>query len=451
MERRKTSVRTFNASPEAVRRSFNSARTRRQFIQTSARVMAAGALLGRRSFAASRPLKIGYVSPETGGLSAFGETDEFVVSEVRKKIQGGIQSGGSTRAVKVLVRDSQSNPNCAAKIAAALIQSDRIDMMLVAGTPDTVNPVADQCEIHGVPCISCDAPWQAFFFGRGGKPDKGFNWTYHFFWGIELVSQVMCDIFSQVATDKVVGMLMGNDRDGNLLSDRAKGFPPIFEGRGYRVVDPGRFPMSTTDFSAQIAAFKQAKAEILYGNIPSPVFANFWRQAAQQGYKPKVATVGRATVMPAAIEALGALGSNLSIEIWWSNHHPFHSGLTRQSSAQLCEAYEAYSRKQWTQVLGFRHALFEIAIDVFRRAKNPESAASVIEAVRSTRYNSIIGPIQWQGIPPNQWTQNPVKNVCTTPLVCGQWAPGGKWPYELVVTDNRRYPQIPVQRKMVSL
>ena len=57
--------------------------------------------------------------------------------------------------------------------------------MLVAGTPDTVNPVADQCEINQVPCVSTDAPWQPYFFGRGGNPAKGFDWTYHFFWGVE--------------------------------------------------------------------------------------------------------------------------------------------------------------------------------------------------------------------------------------------------------------------------
>ena len=113
--------------------------------------------------------------------------------------------------------------------------------------------------------------------------------------------------------------------------------------------------------------------------------------------------------------------------------------------------YEEVTKKQWTQALGFRHALFEVAIDVFKRAQNPESAASVIEAVRTTKLNTIVGPIQWQGPPPNQWTNIPVKNVCTTPMVGGQWVPGKKWMYDLVVTDNRRYPLIPVQRKMVPL
>ena len=113
--------------------------------------------------------------------------------------------------------------------------------MLVAGTPDTVNPVADQCEINQVPCVSTDAPWQPYFFGRGGNPAKGFDWTYHFFWGTELIAQVMGDMFDQVPTNKVVGCLWGNDIEGNLFSDPVKGFPPIFEARGYKVIDPGRF------------------------------------------------------------------------------------------------------------------------------------------------------------------------------------------------------------------
>jgi branched-chain amino acid transport system substrate-binding protein len=39
-----------------------------------------------------------------------------------------------------------------------LIPRNKIDLMVVAHTPDTVDPVADQCEINKVPCISTDAP-----------------------------------------------------------------------------------------------------------------------------------------------------------------------------------------------------------------------------------------------------------------------------------------------------
>jgi branched-chain amino acid transport system substrate-binding protein len=145
---------------------------------------------------------------------------------------------------------------------------------------------------------------------------------------------------------------------------------------------------------------------------------------------------------------LGPRGKYLTAEIQWSPAVPFNSSLTGQNARQLCDAYEDYSHKEWTEALGLRYALLEVAMDVLKRAQDPDSAASVIEAVRTTRLTTVVGPVAWQGAPPNEWTQLPVKNVCTTPVVAGQWVPGKKWMYDLVVVDNRRYPLIPVQRKM---
>ena len=111
--------------PEEIQQSAKRSISRRQFVQTSAGVVAAGALLGKRAFAAPGPLKIGYVSPETGALAPFGEADAFVIDQIRKKFQGGIPAGGATRPVEILVRDSQSSPNRAAEVAAQLISRIR--------------------------------------------------------------------------------------------------------------------------------------------------------------------------------------------------------------------------------------------------------------------------------------------------------------------------------------
>src|SRR5208283_30282 len=151
-----------NSCSEEVQQSGKRSISRRKFVQTSAGVAAAGALLGKRAFAAPRPIKIGYVSPETGALAPFGETDDFVMDAIRKVARGGIPAGGGTRQVEILVRDSQSSQNRCAQVAAELIKADKIDLMLVASTPDTVNPVADQCEINQVPCVSTDAPWEPY-------------------------------------------------------------------------------------------------------------------------------------------------------------------------------------------------------------------------------------------------------------------------------------------------
>jgi len=451
MERRKHQNSVLNAYSEEARQSTQRNISRRQFVQTSAGVVAAGTLLGKRAFAAPKPIKIGYVSPETGSLAPFGESDAYVVDEMRKLFQGGIQAGGATRPVEILVRDSQSSPNRSSEVAASLIKSDKVDLMLVASTADTVNPASDQCEVNHVPCVSTDAPWQPYFFARGGNPAKGFDWTYHFFWGAETMSQVMVDIFDDIPTNKVVGLMLADDNEGNLFSDRVKGFPPVFEARGYKVVDPGRFQVDTNDFWVHIAKFKEQKAEILYGLLPLPTFSNFWTQAAQQGYRPKIGVMSKALLFPSGPATLGPLGKYLATEVWWSPDYPFKSSLTGQSAKQFCDEYEEVTRKQWTQTSGFRHALFEVAADIFLRAQNPDSPASVIEAVRATKLDTIVGPVQWQRPAPNEWTTIPVKNVCTTPMVAGQWVPGKMWMYDLVVVNNRRYPLVPVQANVQPL
>ena len=94
---------------------------------------------------AAKTLKLGYVSPQTGPLAAFAEADRFVISSFLEAVKGGIKAGGASYAVEVVVRDSQSNPNRAAEVAKDLIVSNKIDLMLVASTPETTNPVSTQC------------------------------------------------------------------------------------------------------------------------------------------------------------------------------------------------------------------------------------------------------------------------------------------------------------------
>src|SRR3989440_10808186 len=153
---------------------------RRDFLRLgTAGVAGVWAVAPGRAVAQGRPIKIGYVSPQTGPLAGFGEADSFVVGGVRKALGKGLTVRDRAHPVEILVRDSQSDPNRAAEVASRLILSDKVDLMLVASTPETTNPVADQCEVNGTPALSSVCPWQPWFFARGGKPDVGFKSTYH--------------------------------------------------------------------------------------------------------------------------------------------------------------------------------------------------------------------------------------------------------------------------------
>ncbi|HEX4509776.1 MAG TPA: ABC transporter substrate-binding protein, partial [Burkholderiaceae bacterium] len=241
--------------------------------------------------------------------------------------------------------------------------------------------------------------------------------------------------WKSVQTDKHVGGLFPNDGDGNAWGDKALGFPKPLAEMGFTLTDPGRFQSGTQDFSAQIAAFKNANVDIVTGVVIPPDAKTFLTQARQQGLRPKVITLGKALLFPGAIEALGDLGIGLSTEVWWSPSHPFSSSLTKQSAKALADAYEASTKKQWTQPIGFAHALLEVAADALRRAKS-DQAADVRDAVAATGLQTVVGPVKWGG-------QGPFKNVSKTPLVLGQWVKGTKYRTQLVIVNNQSAPNIP--------
>ncbi len=410
--------------------------SRRSFLGAGTAALAAPALLtATRAYAQNPTLKIGYVTPTTGPLAGFAEADGYIVDGINKILAGGIENNGKTWAVEILVRDSQSNPNRAAEVASQLILEDEVDIIVAAATPDTVNPVSDQAEVNGTPCVTTDCPWQPYFFGRSGKPETGFESTYHFFWGLEDVIENFVALWAQAGVAKNVGGLFPNDADGNAWGDPVNGFPPALAAGGFTLTDPGRYQPMTDDFSAQIAAFKAANAEIVTGNMIPPDFGTFWAQAAQQGFTPRVVTIGKALLFPSAVAALGARGHGLSSEIWWTPNHPFVSSLDGTTSRALADGYTAATGRPWTQPIGFRHALFEVVADVVRRAADVEDPAAVLEAIRTTRLDTIVGGVDW--------STGPVKNVSKTPLVAGQWQLQ-RGALELVITTNVQHPEIPL-------
>lgn len=383
------------------------------------------------------PIKIGYVTPQTGALALFGEADSYVLDAVEEYFADNpiTLADGTTHPVEIISKDTQSDSKRAADVASELILDDGVDLILVSSTPDTVNPVSDQCETNQVVCISTVAPWQAYYFGRGGTEDEGFDYTYHFFWGAEDAQSVYSAIWDATTSEGAgAGLLLPNDPDGNSWADADSGFPPFIEAEGRAFTDPGRYENGTTDFSAQISQFKSAGDEILVGVPIPPDFTTFWQQAVQQGFQPKAATIAKAILFPAAVEALGDLGDNLSTEVWWHPTAPFTSSLTGQSAADLAADFESTTGAQWTQPLGFAEALFEVAVATLEQSDSL-SSEDLAAALSSLKLDTVVGTVDF--------TSGPVPNVAKTPLTGGQWRLQDDGTYELVIVVNPDTPDIP--------
>ena len=421
--------------------------TRRRLLKTGAATglaMTAPGLFAP-AIAQGARLKIGYVSPQSGPLAGFAESDAFNIARFLATDAG--------QNFEVVVRDSQSSPDRAASVARELIVRDEVNLMIVASTPETTNPVATVCEAEGMPVISTKAPWQPWFIGQQGNPGapdswRPFDFAFHYFWGLEDVIAVFTNMWNQIETNRQVGGLFPNDADGNAWGDPEVGVAPGFSAAGYTTIDPGRYQNLSDDFSSQINAFRAANAEIVTGVVIPPDFTTFRNQSLQQGFTPKIITVAKAILFPQAVEVLGDAGHNLSSEVWWSPGHPFTSSLTGQSAAELAEAFTAETGRPWTQPIGFVHSLFEVAADVMGRVSDSDDVDEIAAAINATELDTIVGRVAWngEGVPPFA-----AQNVCKTPLVGGQWRRQGDGSFDLVVVDNETAPSIPTAGAMEAL
>jgi len=389
--------------------------------------------------ASEETLKIGFVSPRTGPAATFGEVDPYVIGLARDAVSDGLEIGGKRYLVEILDRDGQSNPARGAEVAQELINTDGVDLMLATSTPETTIPVADACEAAGVPCISTATPWEAWYIGRGGKPGEPspFRWTYHFFFGVAELAKAYTTMWPQVPTNKKVGVMWPNDADGNAIRHV---LGPRLEAAGYTIVDPGAYQNGSNDYSTQIATFKRENCEIFNTFAIPPDFVTFWRQAAQQGYKPKIAQIAKPGVFPSHIEAVGPLGLNLAGSAPWTRTFPYRSSLTGVSSKELADGYEEEAGKQWSPQLGHSLALFDVGIAALEASKSPKDKKAVAEAVKTLRVETPVGDVEWG--------KGPVENVVTGPMVGGQWVKGDEYPFEFVLCDNSTDPNVPVQAKL---
>jgi branched-chain amino acid transport system substrate-binding protein len=423
--------------------------SRRDFVKQAAAGAGAAALAGRMSPAfaqASDVIKIGFISPRSGPLGGFGESDPYVLDLARKALANGLTSGGKTYKVEIIDRDSQSDPARASQLAKALINNDKIDLMLTTSTPEVVNPVADACDAAGMPCVSTILPWESWYFGRGGKPGQTpfpFKWSFHFSFGVAQFAQAYISEWSKAPfpTNKKVGVMFPNDADGNALREHEI---PLFEKAGFKVFDPGGYEDGTTDYSTQIAKYKAEKVEIFTGVPLPPDFATFWRQAAQLGFAKtvKIQSIAKTGLFPSQMEALGSLGYNIASLCYWHPTFPYKSPLTGHTSKELADGYEKATGRQWNQQLGGTQSLLDVGGELLK-AVDPKNKQGLVDKLNTFKVTTAVGVVDFG--------HGPVPHVSTTPLIGAQWVkakPGSKFKLDLVIVDNADDPNVPIGAKL---
>jgi len=393
----------------------------------------------------TKDILIGFIHPLTGALAGFGASDNWLITKIQSTPQykNGFKIGGKTYRVNIKSYDTQSDATHAGQLANQAILTDAVDLLLTSSTPETVVPVATTAEKLGTPCICGNVPWQAWYGALGGNPTPGKStfkptWTTVYFLGVNDLALAFIAMWNRVhktlGTNKVAAAAFPNDSDGNAF----RAAWPNFTGpAGYTLIDPPAYTDLTSNYSSMISTFKSNNCEF-FTNVPLPPDFNvMWKQAAQQGYKPKLATVAKVLLFPSDVTALGDLVINVATDAWWTPNMPWTSSLTGETCQQIASQFETDTGNQWIQALS-NYSLFETAYAALTAVNDPHNKAEVAAAMFKVNIKALAGNLDWTS------SKNPAPGVVDTPVVGVQWKKGTKYPYEMQVVDNTLMPNVPL-------
>jgi branched-chain amino acid transport system substrate-binding protein len=376
-------------------------------------------------------IKIGFISPETGQLSVFTQSNGFVLSQVRSALAKGLTIGGKKYSVEIISGDSQSSSARAAAVAAQMVQQDSVDVLIATATPETVIPVSSQAEASGVPCVLTICPWEQWYYKSTGTANT-FKYSYMYFLGTQEETSLFASVWQTASTNHVVGGLWPDDVDG---AGFQKYITAKVDGLGWKVVPSGAYTDELSDFTPIISKFMSANVEILHAVPIPPDFITFWRQAHQNGFTPKIASISKALLFPSAAQALGPLVQNVMSPLWWTPQFPYSSSLDGTTASAFAASYKTATGQDWTQPMGFNYAVFEIAVAALKASGDPKNANAVAHALSTLKGEAITGAYDF--------SSGPVPHVSQIPELLAQWRLVSGRP-QLVVINNSLLPAVPV-------
>ena len=416
-----------------------SSASRRRFLKTAA---AAGGALATSNIplvniarADSNVIKIGVVDLLTGPRGAFGEAGAWVEKQIEGLVKAGMKIGKKTYAIEPILRDSQSDVNRTASIGNELVLKEKVDLVLI--NDGLAAPTNEICDQNGVPAINFGIqpePWHA---ARGSTMEKGFPWTFLFMWRTSDLFANFIGLWNSVKTNRKVGTFYVDNEAGQSF----KGvFSETLPKNNFQEVFGGMFRIETDDFSNQVAKWKEGGAQILTGLAFPPHMSTLFGQMGQAGYKPEVITVAAAALFASAVTSYGASGNGLTTEIWWSPRWGTTSSLTHQTAQQLADQWEETTGKQWTQPLGYSHALWEVGFQVLKNSGEPKNHEAVRHAIKNLDMETVVGKVDFKN--------SKYPSTALTELAGGQWLKNKtskKFPYDLYCTYNGIAPRIKIE------
>lgn len=325
--------------------------------------------------AQSQPVKIGLVAVLTGPQAALG-------THLRDGFQLGmrhLQNRLGGRAAEVLVIDDELRPDAAVTKVRAALERDRCDFIVGVVFSNILAAIIRPVTETQTFLISTNAG-PSPIAGRGCSP---------FFFATSYVNDQNHAVLGQAANDGVdVGgqnrvirraiIITPNYQAGR---DAAAGFKSTFRGE---VMDEIYVPLTTTDFSAELARIAAARPEGIYTFMPGGLGVQFVRQYRQAGLT--IPVLSAFTVDEAVLPAQGEAALGLYTGTTWTPTLP------NEQNARFVRDFEA--QHNYIPASYAAHAYdsaFLLDSAIRRVGGNLADKGALRTAIRAADYRSVRG------------------------------------------------------------
>ena len=333
----------------------------------------------RRAFSqASEPLKIGFLTVNTGPLAAGGKQQmEGAAFYLRER--GGIIAG---RKVELITQDTAGNPALAKTKTQELVERYKVPVMIGPLATNEALAMDSYVRETKVPLITTTSAATVDLKSHAVNP-----WVLHAFGTAPQVTYPLGDYAANTLGYKRIGIIAEDFTYGH---EGAGGFQLAFEAAGGKIVQKLWPPLNAPEYAPYLAQIKPDLDAIYMGFAGSNPL-RFLKQFSEYGLKGKIAVLGNTTSTDEGIlklmgeEAIGTFSAG-----WYA------AGLDTADNKQFVAGINAdYQHDPGFYTAGPYTALLIIEEALKATSGNTEDAAAFLKAMHDVRLSrGPIGPVR---------------------------------------------------------
>jgi branched-chain amino acid transport system substrate-binding protein len=339
---------------------------------------------GETGAAGGEPIKIGASLPLTGDFSEPGVAAQHGYQIWQQLVNG--KGGLLGRPVKITVRDDQSDQNVVVTDYNALIQQEKVDLLLGTFSSLLNLPASAVAERNQMLYVE----------PAGGSPEMFSRGYKYLFFAQQATAEHQADLFSEWAAGlpadqkpKTAAYVIADDPFGGPVAD---GIKSQLEAAGVQTVYSKVYPPETTNFDAIASAVASKKPDVIaQGSAGLADGVGLDRALIKVGYSPK--QLFQASTPSFADQFSDAIGIDNTEGIFYAVS--YHVDAPTPGNKEFLDAYRAKFNTDPPEDAADAYAAAQVLQAAVEAVGSIDDQEALADWLRDNSVDTILGTLSW--------------------------------------------------------